>query len=179
MTELLDEPFAALSQIAALSEAAASGLPEQEDAPPRWSGIGFELAGERFVSPIGEIAEMLVAPETTRVPGVKPWIHGVANVRGRLLPLIDLETFFGNTSAAHKKQRVLAVDVGDFYCGVLVSDVFGMQHFPLDNFCESTLVSNDQLVPFTQGAYELDGVEWTVFSLFELARDPNFFNAAS
>lgn len=178
MTELADEPFAVLNQIAALSVAAANGLPEQEESPPRWSGVGFELGGERFVSPIGEVAEMLVKPEVTRVPGVKPWVLGVANVRGRLLTLLDLEAYFQLPPGNQKKQRVLAMDVGEFYCGVLVSDVQGMQHFALDSFDEAVDTRLSSVVPYTQGRYVLDEQSWTVFSLFELARDSNFFNVA-
>jgi twitching motility protein PilI len=178
MTELADEPFAVLNQIAALSIAAAQGLPEQEETPPRWSGVGFELGGQRYVSPIGEVAEMLVKPEVTRVPGVKPWVLGVANVRGRLLTLLDLEAYFELPAGNQKKQRVLAMDVGEFYCGVLVSDVLGMQHFALDSYSETAVAAQSQMQTYTQGVYEQDGQSWTVFSLFELASDPNFFNVA-
>ena len=48
-----------------------------------------------MIAPMGNVVEMLPVPEATPLPGVQPWVAGLANVRGRLLPLFDLEVFFG------------------------------------------------------------------------------------
>ena len=42
---------------------------------------------------MGEVSEILDPPDYTRVPGVKDWVVGIANVRGSLLPLMDLKGF--------------------------------------------------------------------------------------
>lgn len=172
------EPFEVLQHIAELSTRHARGLPERVDVQPEWSGVGFQLRGMRYVAPMREVAEMLVLPEYTRIPGVKPWVKGVANVRGRLLPMLDLEVFFGSQlDSARKQHRVLALEIGDFYCGVIVNNVYGMQHFPLEAYSEQA-GEDDSMTPYVKGLYEHGGRKWTVFSLFELARDPQFFNAA-
>ena len=172
------EPFELLQHIAELSTRHACGLPERVDVQPLWSGVGFQLRGMRCVVPMQEVAEMLVLPEYTRIPGVQPWVKGVANVRGRLLPMLDLEVFFGGQlDSARKKHRVLALEIGDFYCGVIVKSVYGMQHFPLETYSEQA-GGDDSIAPYSKGSYEHNGRKWTVFSLYELARDPQFFNAA-
>ena len=174
------EPFAALVALAQSSVHNAHGLPAQVDIKPHWSGVGFTLAGQRMVAPMAEVAEILSVPNSTRLPGVKPWVRGVANVRGRLLPLIDLELFFGGSLIGNRKQqRVLALEYGDMYTGLIVSEVHGMQHFPVDSFHTKIAEEFNPVRQFLAGAYRLHNRDWTVFSPFRLARDERFFNAAA
>ena len=73
----------------ALSLAHASDVPEQVDSPGLWRGIGFRVGSRRLVSGIDEINELLAVPPLTHVPGTQPWLLGVANVRGNLVPVVD------------------------------------------------------------------------------------------
>lgn len=174
------EPFAALVALAQSSMQHAHGLPAQIDIKPHWSGVGFTLAGQRFVAPMAEVAEILSVPSSTRLPGVKPWVRGVSNVRGRLLPLLDLEAFFGSALVGgRKQQRVLALEYGDLYSGLIVSEVHGMQHFPVDSFHTDIADELAPMRPFIAGAYRQNERDWAVFSPFKLARDERFFNAAA
>lgn len=171
--------FQSLVSLAAMSRSSARGLPAQVNIKPHWSGIGFELLGRRFVAPMGEVSEMQEVPSFTRLPGVQPWMKGVANVRGRLLPVCDLAAFMGDRIHKPKKQqRILILENGDLYTGLLVDQVFGMQHFPEDTFFADTGLQHSQAAPFVEGCYRQEGVEWVVFSPAKLALDPNFLNAA-
>lgn len=179
------EAFQALIHLAMQSRRSAKGLPSQVDTKPHWSGIGFELLGRRFVAPMGEVSEMLEVPYYTRLPGVKPWVKGVANVRGRLLPVCDLAMFFGDRiHSARKQQRILVLESEELYTGLLVDQVFGMQHFPVDSYGPSVnnslSVSDKQqeIAPYCQGHFLVDGMEWTVFRPENLSADASFLNAA-
>jgi twitching motility protein PilI len=176
------EPFDALIDLAQKSVNHAFGLPAQVEARAEWSGVGFLLGNHRMVAPMGEVAELLEVPHSTRLPGVQSWVRGVANVRGRLLPMVDLEAFFGSTlTGSRKRQRVLALDLGELYTGLLVKEVYGMQHFAADTF--SSDVPDDlpaAIKPFVSGSYRSDMDDlWVVFSPFRLARDQHFSNAAA
>ena len=174
------EPFAALVALAQSSVQNARGLPSQVEIKPHWSGVGFTLAGQRLVAPMAEVAEIFSVPNSTRLPGVKQWVRGVANVRGRLLPLLDLEAFFGGALAgSRKQQRVLALEYGDLYSGLIVSEVHGMQHFPVDSFHTDLPAALLPMRAFLAGAYRQSEQDWAVFSPFKLARDERFFNAAA
>ncbi|MFA7554553.1 MAG: chemotaxis protein CheW [Spongiibacteraceae bacterium] len=173
------EPFAALLDIAQRSVSNALGLPSQVAIKPQWSGIGFKLGGHHFVAPMGEVAEILAQPPATRLPGVQPWVRGVANVRGRLLPLIDLESFFGGVLGAAKSRRVLALELGELYSGLIVSEVYGMQHMPVDSFSDKVPDGVAALKPFLAGSYQHNNIVWSVFSPFKLAQNAEFFNAAA
>lgn len=200
------EAFQALVGLAVQSRRSAKGLPSQVDTKPHWSGIGFELLGRHFVAPMGEVSEMLEVPYYTRLPGVKPWVKGVANVRGRLLPVCDLAIFLGGRiQAPRKQQRILVLENEDLYTGLLVDRVFGMQHFPVDTYSPAVnravvnravvnssvvnsavipgngaegVTGDESVVPFCHGHFSVDGVEWTVFRPEKLSADPHFLNAA-
>ncbi len=59
------------------------------------------------------------------------WMKGVANVRGRLMTVMDLSRFLGQPSELQeKRRRLLVLDQDDLYTGVIVDEVLGMQHFP-------------------------------------------------
>lgn len=172
--------FQALLDLASQTRRYARGLPAQVDIKPHWSGIGFELLGRRFVAPMGEVSEMLEVPGHTRLPGVQSWVRGVANVRGRLLPLCDLARFLGQRlNNPRKQQRVLILEQGDLYTGLLVDQVFGMQHFPADAFDPDVPVEPAALQPFVRGSYQQQGREWLLFSPAQLALDSTFMNAAA
>ncbi len=171
--------FEALVDLAERSRAAARGLPAQADVRPQWSGIGFMLMGSYLVAPMGEVSEMLEIPSYTHLPGVQPWVRGVANVRGRLLPLFDLAAFFGERlSGGRKQRRVLVLETETLYSGLMVDQVFGMQHFPVDEYQEDKGPVADALTPFVTGSYPQRDRHWSLFRPALLAEDPRFVNAA-
>ncbi|WP_143490643.1 chemotaxis protein CheW, partial [Pseudomonas aeruginosa] len=98
-------PFQLLVDIDQRCRRLAAGLPAQQEAVQSWSGIGFRMGGRFFVAPMGEVGEVLHEPRYTQLPGVKTWVKGVANVRGRLLPIIDLCGFLGTELSPLRKQR--------------------------------------------------------------------------
>ncbi|WP_031798703.1 chemotaxis protein CheW, partial [Pseudomonas aeruginosa] len=98
-------PFQLLVDIDQRCRRLAAGLPAQQEAVQSWSGIGFRMGGRFFVAPMGEVGEVLHEPRYTQLPGVKTWVKGVANVRGRLLPIMDLCGFLGTELSPLRKQR--------------------------------------------------------------------------
>ncbi|NIQ08579.1 MAG: chemotaxis protein CheW, partial [Gammaproteobacteria bacterium] len=68
-------------------------LPQKIEVRRTWSGIGFRLGEYLLVSPTSEIIEILKCPPLTRVPSALSWVKGIANIRGTLLPVIELKGF--------------------------------------------------------------------------------------
>jgi len=173
--------FDKLLDVAVNARRTAKGLPAQADIKPHWSGIGFVMFGRRLVAPISEVTEMLDMPQYTHLPGVQSWIRGLANVRGRLLPLTDLAGFLGGRlEAPRRNRRVLVVENDDVYSGLLVDGVLGMQHFPVDSYvAEMAGIEHQDMIPFLQGSFrEEDGSDWLVFSPWLFVRSEKFFQAA-
>lgn len=171
-------PFARLLEIAERSRRNASALPQQIEAVTYWRGVGFMLAGQSFVAEMSEVAEILQPPRLTKVPGVRSWVLGVANVRGRLVPVMDLAGLLGLPSKANwRSRRVLVVEQGDHLTGLLVDAVLGMQQFPVDR-----TIRPEQLDPafgnYVDQGFERDGREWPVFRLLDLVQAPEFMQIA-
>lgn len=57
--------------------------------------ICFQLAGRRFACPITDVKETIVVKPITRVFLTPPWIAGIINLRGDIVPVVDLAAFLG------------------------------------------------------------------------------------
>lgn len=157
----------------------AAGLPFQETRQQDWSGIGFRMGDRCFVAPMGEVSEILHEPRYAALPGVKPWVRGVANLRGKLLPIFDLCSFFGDElSPLRKQRRVLVIDHQDVFAGLLVDEVLGLQHFSQISLMPLQGADlDDDLSPFVRGQF-LREQAWLVFSPWSLAQSPGFMDVA-
>ncbi|MBU2707805.1 chemotaxis protein CheW [Zooshikella marina] len=176
----VQHPFELLQSIARRCRQHAAGLPAQTEVKAQWSGIGFRLANLNFVAPMGEVAEILPVPNYTQLPGVQSWVKGIANVRGRLLPIMDLPTFLGHQLAsARKSRRILVVEHGELFSGLVVDEVMGMQHFPVDGYSDQIPRSTPEpFQSFLTGSYEREDGRWLIFSLYALAEHPSFSKVA-
>lgn len=171
-------PFAQLLDIAERSRANASELPQQVELVAYWRGVGFMLAGQHFAADMSEVAEILQPPRLTKVPGVRSWVLGVANVRGRLVPVMDLAGLLGLPSKANwRSRRVLVIEHGDHMVGLLVDAVLGMQQFAEDRQIDVTDL-NPAFEKFVSRAYEREGKNWPVFRLVDLVQAPEFMQIA-
>lgn len=171
-------PFQLLVEIDQRCRQLAAGLPSQQVAVQTWSGIGFRMGECYYVAPMGEVGEVLHEPRFTQLPGVKAWVKGVANVRGRLLPVMDLCGFFGqDLSPLRKQRRVLVVERQEVFAGLIVDEVFGMQHFPVDSFSEQVPPVAGDIAPFIHGVFQREQ-PWLVFSPHALAQHAGFLDVA-
>lgn len=57
--------------------------------------LEFLLAGEHYAVELAFVREVCAGKQITRIPGAPPFLAGVANIRGRILPVADLAVFFG------------------------------------------------------------------------------------
>lgn len=176
----VSQAYLKLNQLARNSRQHAQGLPEQEQTRAFWSGVGFTLNGLNFVAPMNEVSEILVVPRYTQVPGVQGWVRGIANVRGRLMPVMDLMAFLNLPSQLQlKRRRLLAIERGEMYSGLVVDEVTGMQHFPQDMFTDAVPSAYDDIGTYVRGGFESERGFWAWFSLSDLAQDPKFLSVAS
>jgi len=169
-----------LQELEQRSRQAARGLPQQEQEADFWEGIVFSVAGKRLVSALSDLIEILeYPPNTTRVPGARSWMRGIANVRGSLLPIVDLQEFLGGApTSVMRKSRVLVFAHGGSHFGLLVGESVGMRHFALDNKT-ARRESGGPLGSYVEFGFEQEGAYWPVFSMRALASSEEFQNAAA
>jgi purine-binding chemotaxis protein CheW len=83
--------------------------------------VGFRIGRETFGLPISQVHEIVRPPEITNVPHAPEYVEGVMNLRGRIVPVIDLRKRFGGGSEeTSRKTRVLVVNVDSRAVGLLV-----------------------------------------------------------
>ena len=152
-----------------------TGQHDKVETTSEWSGIAFRIGSNELVSQLGEVVEILDVPEFSRVPMTQPWVHGIANIRGNLLPVIDLSgCLTGTVAKITDKTRVLVIDYNGFYSGLIVDEVLGLRHFLDDEYSVEDVEVDDFLQPYTQNVFRRGGQCWVVFSLHALADSPHF-----
>lgn len=172
-------PIQLLRDIARRCRTQAAGLPEQQEARETWSGIGFRLGSHHFVAAMDEITEILKVPPVTRLPNVKPWVQGVANVRGRLIPVVDLDRFFETPSQESMRNRhILVIEQQEQVDGLIVDAVEGMQHFPVDEFSDAVPELPETIQALIRGHYVRDNRVWAVISMADLYEHEVFQDVA-
>lgn len=172
-------PFRLLQELERRGREHAGAPSTVEDAREQWVGVGFRLGATRLVVRMGEVTEILPVPDLSVVPRTKPWLRGLANVRGTLLPIMDLSGYLGaRDSASSRSSRVLVVRWGTTAAGLLVDEVLGMRHFYREDFQQADAVPGF-VRSYVSGRFVRDDEEqWLVFSIPALVDDPRFLDVA-
>jgi twitching motility protein PilI len=156
------------------------GLPEQIEAPGLWRGVGFRVGRERLASAYEDVVEILPMPALTPVPGAQPWMLGVANVRGTLLPVVDLRQFLdGERTPLTEGQRVLVVRQPGGNVAVTIDELYGQRSFTEQQRADDALPPEGRYGHFVERRYRSGEQLWSVFSLDLLGRTPEFRQAAA
>ena len=155
-------------------------LPQEEGGSMYWEGVGFKLDNHLFTVNIGDIVEIMPVPLITPLPGVKPWVKGVANVHGRLISVIDLGSFLGrNEVSKSSNNRIIVVDQKDMFIGLMVNEVYGKQHLSMSEYHESLSVDlPHNILSFTNGCYQ-QGDRHIVFDIHQLISSDHFLAVTS
>lgn len=173
------DPFDLLLDIERRCQANAAGLPTLDEIEEEWVGVGFRIGDDRLIAPMSEIEEILEMPEFTYVPGVKSWMVGIANVRGGLLPLMDLKGFvLGEDMKKITKGRVIVIDYKGFNTGVVVEEVFGMKHFLSKDQSEKIPDVHENISKYVGMAFNQEGDNWPVFSFVSMTQDERLAHAS-
>ncbi|MEO6173190.1 MAG: chemotaxis protein CheW [Arenimonas sp.] len=156
----------------------APGRPEMIEAAGHWRGVGYRLGKRRFVSSFDEIVEIISLPGVTPVPGANPWMLGVANVRGSLIPVVDLKQFLeGDRTVVHDGQRVLVIRQTGGNVAVLIDELYGQRTFNDTHRIEPDEQYEGRYNNFVSQIYQLNDSQWGVFNMSLLTRTPEFRQA--
>jgi purine-binding chemotaxis protein CheW len=84
--------------------------------------VGIRIGRETFGLPISLVREIVRVPEITSVPNAPDYIEGVINLRGRIIPVVDLRKRFGEKiTEPNKKNRVVVVELESRRIGLIVN----------------------------------------------------------
>jgi purine-binding chemotaxis protein CheW len=88
--------------------------------------IVFRLGSEEYGIRIEQVKEVTITPEITRMPKTPDFIKGVANIRGDIIAIMDLEERFGimpEERDIDKSTYTLAIEAKDYIIGLIVRDM--------------------------------------------------------
>jgi len=113
-------------------------LPAAPDAPPAPRACLFALAGARFAVDVRSAREVVLFEEITVVPRAPRHLVGVANLRGTVMPIVDVRELLGlPASRPGRSLRTLVVRDGAVQAALVVDTVLGLEPFeavlPADN----------------------------------------------
>jgi purine-binding chemotaxis protein CheW len=84
--------------------------------------VGFRIGNETFGVRIGSVREIVRVPEITSVPSAPETVEGVINLRGKIIPVMDLRKRFGHVDIQpDKKNRILVVELDNKLIGLIVN----------------------------------------------------------
>lgn len=99
------------------------------EAEPGLGGAGavllvFRIEGREYALPVGEVVEVLRMVAATPLPEAPPWVAGVINFRGQVLPLIDLRSRLGTLRREPElSDAIIVVRADKVVTGLVVDEV--------------------------------------------------------
>lgn len=181
LRSLRDRPFELLKELEKRSRAVTADNAPEASPGAEWVGVAFRMGGETFLVAREETREVLGYPAVvTRIPGARSWVKGLANVRGQLLPMLDLRQFLGSGSTtAGRNTRIVVVNHREVPAGLMVDEVLGFRRFAESEFNAEAPPTVIRCDSYLAGAFRRGGEVWPVLSLKSLVESQSFLQAAS
>lgn len=108
----------------------ADGTADVANAAEASGGVLLRLGGSRYAVGMADVAEVTALPAVTRLPGAPAWLTGVANWRGRMLPVLDLRPLLGAAvvplASSARLVVVAAGSRGELTAGLVAEAVPGV-----------------------------------------------------
>ena len=120
--------------------------------------VGFRIGRETFGLPISIVREIVRVPEITSVPNAPDYIEGVINLRGRIIPIVDLRKRFGEKAfEPSKKNRIVVVELETRCIGLIVNSASEVLRIPPSDIEEPHNVFREGEVSYITGVGKLNG----------------------
>ncbi|HEY3655769.1 MAG TPA: chemotaxis protein CheW [Steroidobacteraceae bacterium] len=181
LRDLRDRPFELLKELEKRSRPVTAGSAPDAAVGREWVGVAFRMGGETFLVAREETREVLGYPAVvTRIPGARSWVKGLANIRGQLLPMLDLRQFLGSgATTPGRNTRIVVVNHREIPAGLMVDEVLGFRRFAEPEFNAEPPPTVIRCDSYLAGAFRRGGEVWPVLSLKSLVESQSFLQAAS
>ncbi len=150
-----------------------------------WDGVVYRLDEFFLTSSIKEIEEIISPGDITPIPGAKPWLLGLANIRGNLTTIVDLGGYvFGQRTPMSSSSRLLLTSLQNRPMALLVDEVFGQRHFAQNQIVSEVSMEHgqddrwDSISTYIEREFRLDDRNWGVFNISRLSKQEDFLDGA-
>ena len=115
----------------------------------------ISLGGELFTIDLKSVREVFVVESITPVPGMPSGLVGVTNLRGTVIPLLDLRPMFG-LNAVEILRYAVVVQHGNWQVGVLVDTVPEIRTIAKNQFSPAPVGTGQGAFPFVSTVVKLE-----------------------
>ncbi len=174
------QPFEILHKMEQDVLSAGMSLPEEIAVAEQWVGLSYRVGKLQFATAMDQISEVVPSAPFAVVPRSRSWLRGIANVRGQLLTVVDLQDYLGMDPVnVDQYSRLIVINNPLLSCCLLVSRLQGLRHFdPVGDSCEIGDV-DDLMSRFVTGALGKENEKWLVFDTDRLLDERSFLNVAA
>ena len=120
--------------------------------------VVFELAGESYGVDIGQVREIIIMQKITRVPRTPAFVEGIINLRGKVIPVVDLKQRLGlgDERPTSGQERIVVVDHESMGIGLVVDAVSEVLRVPLDTVEPPSPVITGADMEYLEGVAKMD-----------------------
>lgn len=104
--------------------------------------IGFYLNRSEYTIPILKVREIVNMPEITRMPQSPSYVAGVTNLRGSIIPIVNIKKLVALGGEESISDKVIVISSGNMTFGILVDGITGVI-----NIDESSIEPPDRFLP--------------------------------
>ena len=109
-------------------------MPAKNETAGEMQLVVFDLASEYYGVDIATVREIIRMQSITRVPGAPPFVEGIINLRGQVIPVVDLRKRLGlNVSDQTEDSRIVWVTINKNDVGVIVDAVTEVLRIPVSS----------------------------------------------
>ncbi|PYT48351.1 MAG: chemotaxis protein CheW [Acidobacteria bacterium] len=137
--------------------------------------VGFRIGNETYGVRIGSVREIVRVPEITSVPSAPDLIEGVINLRGKIIPVMDLRKRFGQTEIiSDKKNRILVVELENKLIGLIVNAASEVLKIPPSEVDSPGSVFAEGESSYVTGVGKLKGRLIILLDIAKLLQHPEY-----
>ncbi len=137
--------------------------------------VGFRIGNETYGVRIAAVREIVRVPEITSVPNAPEAIEGVINLRGKIIPVMDLRKRFGLAEIqSDKKNRILVVELDNKMLGLIVNSASEVLKIPPSDVEAPGSLFTDGESGYVTGVGKLKGRLIILLDIAKLLRRPEF-----
>ena len=136
--------------------------------------LTFRLGGEEYAIDILQVQEIRARESVTRIASAPEFIRGVINLRGTIVPIVDLRVKFGFDSAANTAPVVIILSISDRVIGVVVDAVTDVVDLAAEQIKETPEVGGAIAAGFIRGIAPMDDRMLIVFDIARLMMSADF-----
>src|SRR5262244_3862841 len=137
--------------------------------------VGFRIGNATFGVRIGSVREIVRVTEITTVPSAPDSVEGVINLRGKIIPVMDLRKRFGQADIQpDKKNRILVVELENKLIGLIVNAASEVLKIPPSEIEAPGSVFTEGESNYVTGVGKLKGRLIILLDIGKLLRQPEF-----